>query len=87
MSSPEHDDFEYDEDGEQTVLYYILGEIPIKVSCEDSFPYRAERGDYETKAFVLDNSVIKRINDADDIRKVSEVDFRNFCLSRGIKPI
>ncbi len=83
----EEPEFDYDEDGEQTVLYYILGEVPIKVSCEDSFPYRAERGDYETKAFVLDNSVIKRINDADDIRKVSEVDFRNFCLSRGIKPI
>jgi len=79
--------FDYDEDGEISVLYYVLGEIPIKLTCENSFPFRAERGDYDTKAFVLDNSVIKRINDSADIRKVSEADFRNFCLSRGIKPI
>lgn len=80
-------EFEYDEDGDETVLYYILGEVPIKVTCEDSFPFRAERVDFATKSFVLDNSIIKRINDADDVRKVSEIDFRNFCLSRGIKPI
>ena len=83
----EEPDFEYDEDGEISVLYYILGEIPIKLTCEDSFPFRAERWDYDAKSFVLDNGVIKRINDSADVRKVSETDFRNFCLSRGIKPI
>ena len=83
----EEQDFEYDEEGEISVLYYILGEIPIKLTCEDSFPFRAERWDYDTKSFVLDNGVIKRINDSADVRKVSEADFRNFCLSRGIKPI
>ncbi|MBK6896789.1 MAG: hypothetical protein IPH06_09380 [Alphaproteobacteria bacterium] len=83
----EEQDFEYDEEGEISVLYYILGEIPIKLTCEDSFPFRAERGDYDTKSFILDNGVIKRINDSADVRKVSEADFRNFCLSRGIKPI
>ncbi len=83
----EEPDFEYDEEGEISVLYYILGEIPIKLTCEDSFPFRAERGDYDTKSFILDNSVIKRNNDSADVRKVSEGDFRNFCLSRGIKSI
>lgn len=87
MNPFEDQDFEYDEDGEETVIYYILGELPIKVTCEDSFPFRAERGDIESKSFVLDNSLIRRINDSSDVRKVSEVDFRNFCLSRGIKPI
>lgn len=87
MNPSEDQDFEYDEDGEETVIYYILGEIPIKVTCEDSFPFRAERGDFESKSFVLDNSLIRRINDSADVRKISELDFRNFCLSRGIKPI
>lgn len=84
----EDDEFEYEEDGEQSVLYYILeGEIPLKVTCENTFPYRIEKGDLLTKSFVLDNSMIREINDSFDIRKVSEIDFRNFCLSRGIKPI
>ena len=80
-------EFDYDDDGEETDIYYILGENPIKVTCIDSFPARAETPDLKTKTFVTDNSIIKHINDSADVIKVSETDFINFCLSRGIKPI
>ncbi|MCB1593021.1 MAG: hypothetical protein KDI90_11290 [Alphaproteobacteria bacterium] len=82
----ELEEFDYDEDGEISVLFYILGDIPIKVTCEDSFPFRAERGDTASRSLVLDNSMIRLINNADDVRKVSEAVFRDYCLSKGIKP-
>ncbi len=78
------DYFDYDEDGEESVIYYILGERPIIMYCIDSFPYKVETYDQDQGKFVRDNSLIKRINDSTDIDKVDAVEFKNFCLSRGI---
>lgn len=80
-------DFHYDENGEKTTLYYILGERPLKVTCVDSLPVKIQALDFEARKFIIDNTLIKRINDAVELRKVNEADFRNFCLSKGIKPI
>ncbi|MGN7437733.1 MAG: hypothetical protein ACTHOO_03740 [Alcanivorax sp.] len=80
-------EFDYDDDGEETVLYYILGERPVKVTCIDSFPFQAETPDFDKGIFVKDNKVIKRINDSSDVVKVSENEFKEFCLSKGITPI
>ena len=81
-------EFEYDDDGEETIIYYILGDRPVKVTCIDSFPIQAETPDYEQGGiFVKDNKVIRRINDSADVVKVTENEFKEFCLSRGIKPI
>lgn len=80
-------EFEYDDDGEETYLYYILGERPVKITCIDSFPIQAETPDFEKKIFVRDNSVIKRVTDSADVIKVSVKDFNEFCLSKGIKPV
>ena len=70
-------EFEYDDDGEETVIYYILGDRPVKVTCIDSFPIQAETPDYEQDGiFVKDNKVIRRINDSADVVKVTENEFR-----------
>lgn len=76
---------DYDEDGEETVIYYILGERAIIMRCIDSFPYKIETATSEDNVFVIDNGLISRINDSYDIDTVNENDFKSFCLSRGIE--
>lgn len=76
--------FDYDDAGEESVIYYILGERPIIMYCTDSFPYKIETYDHDQGRFVRDNSLIRQINDSLDIDKVDAVEFKNFCLSRGI---
>lgn len=78
------DEFDYDDDGEESVIYYILGERPIIMHCIDSFPHKVEVYDKDEGKFVRDNSLIRRINDSLEIDKVDENGFKNFCLSRGI---
>lgn len=78
---------DYDEDGEVTITYYILGDRPIKVTCIDDVPDSIYAYSFETRAFERDGNMLRIINDSMDIRKVDELEYRNKCLSVGVKPI
>lgn len=80
-------DFEFDEDAPDVISYYILGERPIKVTSSNGAPVMIETINFETKQFHIDNTLIRAITDSTEIQKVDEIAFRNFCLSRGVKPI
>ncbi len=79
--------FDYDEDGEKTTIYYILGDRPIKVTCIDDVPDKILAYDFETKSFKRDGKLLRIINDSMEIRKIDELEYRNKCLSLGVKPI
>ena len=70
-----------------TKNYYLYGECPVKVICVDGFPDTVHAYDFKTKTFIEDESYLKLITDSLDTKRIAEKAFRNFCLSRGIKPI
>lgn len=68
--------------------YYLLGDRPIKVTCNASeIPLSAQIVDTKTKEFIYDLTLIPVITDSMDIRTIDENEFRNACLAKGVKPI
>ena len=83
-----YDEIELEEDtGEVRIVYYILGDRPIKVTFVDDFPELVQTPDMDKKVFTFDHSYLKIINDSMDIKKVDETTFCNACLAIGVKPI
>ena len=80
------EEFDYDDDGEETVIFYIMGIKPIMVECIDSFPVFATALDFKTKEFAPYPELMRDINDSVEIVKVDEIEFRNACLALGAKP-
>ncbi len=80
------EDFDYDEDGAETVLYYLIGDRPVIIYNIDSFPYMAETADFDKKEFYRDNKMIMRVEDSNDTVRLTEQEFRDYCLTKGIKP-
>lgn len=73
---------------ERNFHYYLLGDRPIKVTCNASeIPLSAQIVDTKTKEFVYDLALIPVITDSMDIRTIDENEFRNACLAKGVKPI
>jgi len=82
-SSPEQDE----NDKEIEVIYYLIGKRPVKVTYVDDFPELAQTPDFDTKEFIYDHTILKRIEDSLDVDKIDEQQFRDACLAIGIKPI
>ncbi len=74
----------FDPDAPPEMRYYILGVHPVRVTVVDDLPICAEKPD-ESGAFVQDNTLIRRLNDAMDVVELDEHKFREYCLSRGLK--
>ncbi len=82
-SSPEQDrDYK-----EIEVVYYLMGKRPIKVTYVDDFPEIVQTPDFETKKFIYDHTILKRIEDSVEVEKIDEQQFCNACLAIGVKPI
>lgn len=69
---------------EEAFQYYILGSRAIRVTIKYDIPFRIEYVDKDGE-FVRDNNLIRRLNDSLDVSKVEEHEFREYCLSQGIK--
>ncbi len=68
--------------------YYILGDRPIKVTCNQiDIPIKAEIYSAKEGGFVSDLDVIKMITDDRDIKTIDRADFENACLAKGLKAI
>ncbi|MGH1456632.1 MAG: hypothetical protein ACRBDI_07615 [Alphaproteobacteria bacterium] len=68
--------------------YYILGDRPIKVTCNQfEIPMRAEIYSAADGQFIADLEVIKMITDDRNIKKIDKSEFENACLAKGLKPI
>lgn len=76
-----------EETGEVSVVYYLLGDRPIKITYVDDFPELVQTPDMDKKEFVFDHSYVKIVNNSLDVRRVDETTFRNACLAIGVKPI
>lgn len=75
---------EYDFDDSEEFQYYILGARAVRVTVKYNIPFRIEYVD-DNGEFVKDNSLIRRLNDSLDVNQVKEHEFREYCLSQGIK--
>lgn len=69
---------------EETFQYYILGSRAIRVTVKYDIPFRIEYVD-QNGEFVKDRNLLSRLNDSLDVEKVEEHEFREYCLSKGIK--
>lgn len=68
--------------------YYIIGNLPIKVTCNDAdIPIRAEIIDFASKKFVKNLSLIPKIVDDNDYKEIDYVTFCNACLALGVAAI
>ncbi len=69
------------------IVYYLMGARPIKVTYVDDFPELVQTPDFETKEFVYDHKILRRIEESMDVEKITEQEFRDACLAIGVKPI
>ena len=73
---------------ERIYHYYLLGDRPIKVTCNAlEIPLSAQIVDSKKKEFIYDLALIPYINDSMDVIKIDENKFRDACLAKGVKPI
>jgi len=68
--------------------YYIIGDLPIRVTCSDAgIPISAEIINVTSKTFVKDLSLIPKIIDDYDYNKVDQITFCKACLALGVAAI
>lgn len=79
-------DFIYDEDGEETYEYYLLGDLPIRATVFNNSFILTETINIKTKSLGIDNIYITELKTSNDVKKISEVDFINQCLKFGVQP-
>lgn len=67
--------------------YFAFGDNPVKLTYIDDVPILGEVIDYAAKTFKIDNTVVPRIFNSLEVREIDHNEFRNLCLSKGVKPI
>lgn len=79
-----------DNDLRPYIVYYSLNDaLPVKVTNVNHMPENIEVYSQKEKRFIRDMRLISLFLDDDDFSlcRITETEYRNLCLSIGVKPI
>jgi len=79
-------DFDFDEDAPEFYEYYLMNDLPLRITSFNQAPILAEIIDFENKTLKIDNTIIIKFIEASDVIEIDEQEFVNKCLSLGIAP-
>ncbi len=79
-------DFEFDEDAPEFYEYYLMNDLPLRITSFNQAPILAEIIDFENKTLKIDNTIIIKFIEASDAKEITESEFKEACLALGVRP-